>query len=95
MSLAAITESGPAGAAVAGLNASEVRRSGKPTANAVAFRNRLARMRLFPVDFTGDVTFHDVLARADCRPGKLGTATGITDLVMPVDHPIQTVQSDS
>ena len=71
MSLAAIAESGPAGAAVAGLNAIEVRRSGKPTANAVAFRSPPPRMGLFPVDFTSDYTFHEERVRRVSGPWQL------------------------
>jgi hypothetical protein len=37
----------------------EVRSSGKPTANAVAFRRPLPRMGPFAVGFMSDYTFHE------------------------------------
>jgi hypothetical protein len=85
---------GPAGAAVAGLNAIEVRRNGKPTANAVAFRNPLPRTGLFPVAFTGGYTFLKILAHIYAGLGA-GNTMDITDLVNPRDQVLHTVQSDS
>jgi hypothetical protein len=83
-----------AGAAVAGLNAIEERRSGKPTANAVAFRNPPPRMGLFPVIFTTDYTFHEARVRHATGPRQLEDDNGITDLVTRGDQLIQTVQNE-
>lgn len=77
----AVAALGPAGTAVAGLNAIELKRSGKPTANAVAFRNPPPRMGLFPVNFTIDYTFHEDGPGHIAGLRRLGAATGITDLV--------------
>ena len=82
----------PAGAAVAGVMAIEVRSSGKPTASAAAFRNPPPRMGLFPVDLTckpftmyrpshgwgPETTRHGTRSYRSCH------------FVRPADHRVQT-----
>lgn len=78
---AAIAVSCLAGAAVAGLIASEVRSSGNPMANAVAFRRPPPRMGLFPVGFTCDYTFHEERTGHVAGPGQLGPHKRFTGFV--------------
>jgi hypothetical protein len=79
---AAIAVICPAGAAVAGLIASEVRSNGKPTATAIAFLIPPPRMGLFPVDFTSDYTFHKERAGRIAGLKQLGRHSRITGFVM-------------